>query len=124
MKLKAKELCPIHGLRDCCGRSEFNHYRQVSKVPRGWTQVSPGVRRFTDGREKRSPAAMRRLLMQKIKEQHGDCGICSLPFTDMNEIVPDHIEPRGMGGAQRDDSPENIQAAHSSCNLEKGSKRA
>jgi 5-methylcytosine-specific restriction endonuclease McrA len=37
--------------------------------------------------------------------------------------VPDHIEPKGMGGAWRDDHPENIQAVHRRCNLQKGSRR-
>ncbi len=124
MHLKRNERCPIHnGRRDCCGRSEFNRYRQVSKVPRGWTQISPGVRRFADGREKRSPAAMRKLLMMKVKEQMAVCPLCELPFTDMFEIVPDHREPRGMGGSMRDDSPKNIQATHALCNLIKASRR-
>jgi hypothetical protein len=39
------------------------------------------------------------------------------------DIVPDHIEPKGMGAAWRDDHPDNIQAAHPLCNLLKGSKR-
>jgi hypothetical protein len=33
--------------------------------------------------------------------------------------VPDHIDPRGMGGARRDDHPDNIQAAHFWCNGER-----
>jgi hypothetical protein len=37
--------------------------------------------------------------------------------------VPDHISPKGMGGAWRDDHPDNIQAAHWWCNGEKGSRR-
>jgi hypothetical protein len=37
--------------------------------------------------------------------------------------VPDHIIPKGMGSANRDDHPDNIQSAHRRCNLEKGSKR-
>jgi 5-methylcytosine-specific restriction endonuclease McrA len=66
---------------------------------------------------------MRKLLNRKIVEQDGKCAICRAAFTDYNEIVPDHIEPKGMGGAWRDDSPENIQAVHRRCNLEKGSRR-
>jgi len=66
---------------------------------------------------------MRRILLRKIVEQDGFCGICHRLMTDMQDIVPDHKEPRGMGAARRDDHPENIQAAHSLCNLEKGSKR-
>jgi hypothetical protein len=37
--------------------------------------------------------------------------------------VPDHIDPKGMGGARRDDHPENIQAVHFCCNGKKGSTR-
>jgi len=58
-----------------------------------------------------------------IPKQDGKCAICHETFTDYNEIVPDHIEPKGMGGAWRDDHPENIQAVHRRCNLEKGSIR-
>jgi hypothetical protein len=44
-------------------------------------------------------------------------------FTNYSDIVPDHIDPRGMGGARRDDHPENIQAAKSGAMGEKGSTR-
>jgi 5-methylcytosine-specific restriction endonuclease McrA len=66
---------------------------------------------------------MRRLLVCKIVEQDMKCGICGKPFTHCSDIVPDHIEPKGMGSSRRDDHPDNIQAAHRRCNLEKGSKR-
>jgi hypothetical protein len=65
---------------------------------------------------------MRRLLGRKIIEQDMKCGICGELFTDCNEIVPDHIDPKGMGSARRDDHRDNIQA-HGRCNLEKGSRR-
>jgi hypothetical protein len=120
MKLHRKEICPIHRSLFCCGRE------QARKQRRRWAQVQ----RIEDPhhprgyRERRSPAEMRRLLNRKIIEQNGRCGICHKLFTDYKEIVPDHIEPKGMGSARRDDHPENIQAAHRKCNLEKGSKRA
>ena len=60
-------------------------------------------------------AEMRKLLNRKIMEQDGKCAICHAAFTDYNEIVPDHIEPKGMGGAWRDDHPENIQAVCTRC---------
>ena len=74
-------------------------------------------------RELRSPAELRKVLTQKISAQQGNCGICHLPFTDCNDIVPAHIEPKGMGSAWRDDHPDNIQAAHRLCNLLKCSRR-
>jgi hypothetical protein len=66
---------------------------------------------------------MRKLLEQKVREQKFLCGICDEPFTDMREVVPDHIKPKKFGGYARDDSPGNIQAAHSGCNIWKGSRR-
>jgi 5-methylcytosine-specific restriction endonuclease McrA len=66
---------------------------------------------------------MKALLAKKIIEQDMKCGICGKLFTDCDDIVPDRIIPRGMGSANRDDHPDNIQAAHRRCNLEKGSKR-
>ena len=64
-----------------------------------------------------------RLLNRKIVEQNRQCAICEVAFTSYNDIVPDHIDPRGMGGSRRDDHPENIQAVHFWCNGEKGSTR-
>ena len=60
---------------------------------------------------------------RKIVEQNRKCTICQDAFTNYNDIVPDHIHPRGMGGAWRDDHPDNIQAVHWWCNGEKGSSR-
>ena len=66
---------------------------------------------------------MRKLLKRKVLDQGQRCAICREEFTDYNDIVPDHIDPRGMGGAFRDDHPSNIQAVHYWCNSEKGSTR-
>jgi len=66
---------------------------------------------------------MRKLLDRKIAAQRGKCPLCNEAFTDYGDIVPDHTQPRGMGGARRDDHPENIQAVHWWCNGEKGSSR-
>jgi hypothetical protein len=55
---------------------------------------------------------MRKLLNRKVVEQGGKCAICHEEFTDYNDVVPDHRDPKGMGGAWRDDHPDNIQAAH------------
>jgi len=119
MKLRKNEFCPIHRSLFCCGREQARKERRFQL----------GVQRIEDPhhpreyRELRSPAEMRKLLNRKTVEQDGKCAICRAPFTEYNEIVPDHIEPKGMGGAWRDDHPENIQAVHRRCNLQKGSRR-
>lgn len=119
MKLRRNEFCPIHRSLYCCGREQARKGRRFQL----------GIQRIDDPhhprgyREFRSPSEMRKLLNRKIVEQEGKCAICHQTFMDCNEIVPDHIEPKGMGGARRDDHPENIQAAHSRCNRQKGSRR-
>lgn len=120
MRLRRNQLCPIHRSRFCCGREA---------IPRETRQRQLGVRRIDDSqhprgyREIRSNAEMRKLLDKKILAQNGECAICNEKFTDYSDIVPDHIHPRGMGGAWRDDHPDNIQAVHWWCNGEKGSSR-
>ena len=63
-----------------------------------------GVRRIDDPeyargyREIRSNAEMRKLMDRKIVDQSGMCALCKGQFTDYGDIVPDHINPRGMGG--------------------------
>ena len=119
MKLRRNEYCPIHRSLFCCGREQARKERRFQL----------GVQRIEDPhhprgyRELRSPAEMRKLLNRKIVEQDGKCAICRTAFTDYSEIVPDHIEPKGMGGAWRDDHPDNVQAVHRRCNLQKGSRR-
>ena len=71
-----------------------------------------------------SNGEMRKLLNRKIASQNRKCALCKDEFTDYSDVVPDHINPRGMGGAWRDDHPDNIQAVHWWCNGEKGSSRA
>lgn len=118
MKLRRRELCPLHKSFFCCGRSAVR--KSGFQAP---------VRRVDDPhhqrgyREIRSAAEMKKLLKRKIVEQNFCCGICDQRFTDSKDIVPDHILPRGMGAARRDDHPDNIQAAHRRCNREKGSRR-
>jgi hypothetical protein len=121
MRLRRNEFCPIHRSRYCCGRKTTCHERRAT--------IKMGVQRIQDPhhprgyRELRSPAEMRKLLKRKVTEQNGVCAICRCEFTDYGDVVPDHIDPKGMGGACRDDHPDNIQAAHWWCNGEKGSTR-
>lgn len=119
MGLRGNELCPIHRSVSCCGRELFVKPKLVRM----------GVQRIEDPhhprgyRELRSPAQMRKLLNRKVVEQNGICPLCDEEFTDYSDVVPDHKEPKGMGGAWRDDHPDNIQATHWWCNSDKGSTR-
>jgi hypothetical protein len=120
MKLRRNEYCPIHRSLSCCGREPIARSSRLKQF---------GIQRIDDShhargyRELRSNGEMRKLMNRKIQEQKGICAICEESFTDYGDIVPDHICPRGMGGAWRDDHPDNIQAVHWWCNQEKGSSR-
>ena len=48
---------------------------------------------------------MRKLLDKKIVAQNERCPLCNIEFTNYGDIVPGHINLRGMGGAWRDDHP-------------------
>jgi hypothetical protein len=120
MELRRNQYCPIHRSLSCCGREPVSKGRGARRL---------GVQRIEDThhprgyRELRSKAEMRKVLDRKIVEQNRRCAICQVGFTHYSDIVPDHIDPRGMGGSRRDDHPENIQAVHFWCNGEKGSTR-
>jgi hypothetical protein len=120
MRLRRNQNCPIHRSFSCCGREAAPKARPARQL---------GVRRVEDPhhprgyRELRSNAEMRKLLDRKIASQGCKCALCGADFTDYGDVVPDHISPRGMGGAWRDDHPDNIQAVHWWCNGEKGSRR-
>jgi hypothetical protein len=109
MKLRRHECCPIHKSLFCCGREPRENRPILTPL---------AVQRIEDPhhprgyRELRSAAEMRKLLNRKIVEQNRICAICHEEFTDYNDVVPDHKEPKGMGGAWRDDHPDNIQATH------------
>jgi hypothetical protein len=83
MKLRRNQYCPIHRSLSCCGRE------LVQKESRDAEVAQP--------QDRRTKQAMRH---------------CEVAFTNYGDIVPDHIDPRGMGGSRRDDHPENIQAMH------------
>ena len=120
MRLRRNQLCPLHCSLSCCGRETIQKEKRLRPM---------GIRRISDPhhprgyRELRSNGEMRKLLDWKIAEQNGLCALCKERFTEYGDVVPDHIHPRGMGGAWRDDHPDNIQAAHWWCNGEKGSSR-
>jgi 5-methylcytosine-specific restriction endonuclease McrA len=90
-----------------------------------------GVRRIDDPfhprgyREICTDEELRRRKLLKMEEPMHLCGICWLPLSDdPNHVQLDHIKSKGMGGAQRDDHLDNLQATHPGCNMRKGSKKA
>ncbi len=132
-KLRRGEFCVIHSSYFCCGRErpKLTRHKKASRAKLGskWIPAGRGVWRIDDPhhprgyREKRSDAAIHTLVKLKILEQNGLCAYCHLEFTDSSEVVGAHKKPKGMGGARHDDHPDNIVAAHSSCNLKHGSQR-
>ena len=63
-------------------------------------------------------SGVRAYLPTLIADQRGLCGICGKPLPDdLAAVHVDHIRPRAHGGTN---APENLQAAHASCNLAKG----
>lgn len=122
MRLGYNQRCPIHKTYSC-------ECRPKERAHRKYDSFEPGVTRIPDStvprgyRERRSPAAMKRVLLQKIEKQNGFCYWCPKKFQSIDEAVPDHVEPRSMGGARRDDHDSNIVASCSDCNNDKGSKR-
>lgn len=94
MRLRRKQLCPIHHSLFCCGREA---------VPREKRQRM-GVRRIEDPQhprgypELRSTAEMRKLMDRKIAAQNGVCALCKGPLTayfDVSRARP--YQPSGNG---------------------------
>jgi 5-methylcytosine-specific restriction endonuclease McrA len=120
--LRKNERCPIHSRFDCCGREASKQMPRRHPIKGPVTRI-PDEHAARGYREIRSPGEMRKLVHRKVKEQQGKCAECGKDFQDIREAVPDHIEPKGMGGQWRDDHPSNIRATCVPCNNEKGSKR-
>lgn len=116
-KLKPGEKCPLHGSTVCAcheSRPPMKIYLVVRRVqdfthPRGYRELC-------------SPAELRRRKHALLAKDQ-TCWLCGKTFTDYNEIDLEHKEPKGMGGARRDDHRDNLALAHRECNLEKGSRR-
>lgn len=78
-----------------------------------------------EGRVKLSPHHWRKL-KEKMWAERGaglTCALCGKAIYFFDDFQLDHIKPRGMGSGSRNDSPDNLQPAHSLCNQMKGSKR-
>lgn len=131
-KLRTGQLCPLHRSYFCCGRVKphFKPHRcdGPQKQSRG-RQFYRGVTIIPDEfhprgfRERCSQAELKRRKEKMLKSGQTSCFYCGKDFEVFGEIVVAHKEPKGMGGARHDDHKDNLTLAHSSCNLENGSKR-
>jgi hypothetical protein len=96
MRLRPSQRHPIHRHLFCWRREVISNVRRARQT---------GVRRiddpFTRAVITRS-AQMRKLMDRKIATQNSEFTICKEKFTDYSDIVPDHINPRGIGGTWRD----------------------
>ncbi len=118
MKLRAKELCPLHRRRDCCGRSQ-EIARAVTPKP-NWRGIGPGVREYPGGRIVKTPAALKRRKDFLLKKETV-CAACEEAFTDYREVDLAHREGAGMSGWKRDDSDANTTLLHHGANIAQGS---
>ena len=93
---------------ETCSEACFREHRQQLQIEAHKGQHVRGT-----GYRKHLPAL--------IEHQRGICGICceALP-PDWSQIHVDHITPKSRGGT---DAPDNLQAAHDSCNIRKGRGR-
>jgi hypothetical protein len=124
-ELKRGTLCPLHRSFGCACHAR--------RLPPGST---PQVRRIEDKfhsrgyREICSPSERRRRKHVLLAEDPR-CWICvaagkpeeECRFRSYSDVVLEHKEPKGMGGARTDDHFDNLGLAHALCNLEKGSRR-
>lgn len=119
--LRKSERCPIHKSLFCCGRESKN------QMPRR-TPIKGPVTRVPDATVPRgyievcSPSELRRRKMILIERQKGQCALCPWLINDVRDAEVDHKVPR-PAGCLKDSHWDNIQAAHRSCNLAKGSRR-
>ena len=91
---------------------------QLGKMPFSTIKPAKFVRRVSDKQRKRI-AARRKLREKWWAEGRRTCGICGLPIREFEDMTNDHKLP----GTAKSDAQENLQPAHSLCNLLKGSKR-
>jgi hypothetical protein len=120
MKLRRKEFCHIHRSLYCCGREPI---QRGSSVTPSWVQRIEDPHHPREYRELRSKAEMRKLLNRKIVEQNRQCAICQVTFTNYSDIVPDHIDPRGMGGRGETIIQKISRLSISGATVRKGSTR-
>jgi hypothetical protein len=124
--LRKGEMCPLHKSFYCCGRS-----KPRERDTRKRTYLGAGIRRIEDEhhpkgyRELCSPSELRRRKHALMSRGGWFCLYCykDLRTLEYGQIELCHIEPKGMGGARRDDSVSNLALACKICNRENGSRR-
>jgi len=119
MKLAAKAICPLHGRRDCCGRTA-DITRPTVRKKGIWTFVRTGVWKASDGRERCSTAEKRRRKDILLKE-NPTCAACGERFTDYRQVELAHRKSKGIGGGKIDDSWRNLTLLHFGANRAQGS---
>jgi hypothetical protein len=103
----------------CCGRGGVNI---VSKrQSRQYEMVAPGVKRYPDGREVLSPAALK-ARKDAMLRTNPHCVFCGQQFSDYREVDLCHVESKGMNGWRRNDSMRNLDVGHRLSNMECGSR--
>lgn len=115
-KLRANERCPLHGRRDCCGRTATAKAKHELK----YQQIAPGVRLYPGKREVCSLAVLRRRKHQMLAS-HPVCEACGEKFENYSQVELGHRVQKGMGGSKRRDNQDNLILLHYGANREQGS---
>lgn len=118
-RLRKSEICPLHRSKVCCGRGGVNITSK--RQSHAYIEVAPGVHRYPDGRERCSPAALKKR-KDALLRQRSLCIFCGQPFTDYRDVDLCHVESKGMNGWRRDDSIANLELGHRISNIDCGSR--
>jgi 5-methylcytosine-specific restriction endonuclease McrA len=120
MKLKAKELCPLHRRRDCCGRTSNSPPLKDRSRHGIWQLVRTGLWRSADGRERCSTGELKKR-KAKLLAADPTCAACGRKFDDYRDVELSHKTGKGIGGAFRDDSMKNLTLLCTAANRDQGS---
>lgn len=104
-RLRKGERCPLHGKYACCGRSSKGSHSLVTR--RGPVTRIEDSHHSRGYRELCTPSELRRR-KHALLAKDPTCWLCGEKFTDYREIELEHKEPKGMGGARRDDHRDNL----------------
>lgn len=124
-RLRRGEMCHLHHSYFCCGRQQPFARKNfpVRKLQTPGVRIVEDVHHPRGYREICSLPEKRHRKMKLLASGLRECFYCHEELTDFRDIELAHLEPKGMGGARRDDHMDNLTLAHRSCNRENGSKR-